>query len=68
MELPKTIGGWAIFLVIIAAICAVVWVAVTAFGIVIPGWVVTIFWILVVAVVVIAAIRFLASLGGGGTA
>ena len=53
---------WAIFIVIIAAIVAVVFVALKQFGIAIPGWVITIFWILVVAVVCIGAIRFLASL------
>ncbi len=68
MNWPKTVAGWAIMVVIIAAICAVVWVAVTTFGIIVPGWVITIFWILVVAVVIVGAIKFLASLGGGGTA
>lgn len=63
MNYPTTISGWAIWLVIAAAICAVVYVALTTFGIGIPAWVVTVFWILVVAVVIVAAIKFLASLG-----
>lgn len=68
MNYPTTVAGWAIWVVIVAAIIAVVYLALTQFGIVIPAWVVTVFWILVVAAVLVAAIKFLASLGGGGTA
>jgi hypothetical protein len=50
-------------LVIIAAIVAVVYVALLQFGIAIPGWVVTVFWVLVVATVLVAAIKFLLRLG-----
>lgn len=61
------IYGWsltelAIAVVLVAAVCALVFVALRQFGIAIPDWVVQVFWILVVAMVVIAAIRFLAAL------
>jgi hypothetical protein len=56
---PSGLAGMAIYLVIIAAIIAVVLVAFQAFGIVVPSFVVTIGWILAAAFVVIAAIRFL---------
>ncbi len=56
------IGQIAIYVVIVAAICACVFVALRQFGIAIPNWVVQLFWILVVAFVVILAIRFLMSL------
>jgi hypothetical protein len=62
---PRTIAGWAIWLVILIAIVAAVYVAANAFGVVIPSWVVTLFWICIAAVVVIGVIRFLASLGSG---
>lgn len=52
------IGQLAIYVVIIAAVVALVFVALRQFGIAIPGWVAQIFWILVVAFVVILAIRF----------
>jgi hypothetical protein len=62
---PRTIAGWAIWLVILIAIVAAVYVAAQAFGIVIPSWIITLFWICVAAMVVIGVIRFLASLGSG---
>lgn len=66
MHTPTTIAGWAIWIVIAAAIVAAMYVALTAFGIGIPSWVITLFWICVVAVVVVAVIRFLAGLGNNG--
>jgi hypothetical protein len=62
---PRTIAGWAIWLVILIAIVAAVYVAANAFGVAIPSWVVTLFWICIAAVIVIGVIRFLASLGSG---
>jgi hypothetical protein len=52
----------AIAVVIIAAVCALVYVALRQFQIAIPPWVLHVFWIVVVAVVVIFAIRFLTTL------
>lgn len=50
-------GEIAIFIVAMAAIVALVYVALRKFGVSIPDWVVQCFWIVVVAFVVIAAIR-----------
>lgn len=52
----------AIAIVIIAAIVALVYVALRQFGVGIPPWVATIFWIVVVAFVVILAIKLVASM------
>lgn len=59
--------GWsvadlAICLVVVAAIVALVYVAFRQFGIAIPGWVQQVFWIVVVAFVIVVAIKFVASL------
>jgi amino acid transporter len=62
---PRTIAGYAIWLVIVIAIVACVYVAARAFGVIIPAWIVTLFWIVIAAVVVIGVIRFLAGLGSG---
>ncbi len=57
-----TFVNLAILVVIIAAVVALVYVALRAFKITIPEWVITIFWIVVIAVVVIFAIKLLAGL------
>ena len=57
-----TVGEFVIAIVIIAAVVAVMYVALRQFGVAIPPWVIQIFWIVVVAVVAILAIRFLLSL------
>ena len=57
-----SVGDLAILVVVIAAIVALVYVALNKFGVAIPGWVQQVFWILVVAIVIIAAIRFVMSL------
>lgn len=59
---PSSIGEWAIAIVIVAAMVALVYVALKQFGIAIPQWVQTVFWILVAAVVIVGAIRFLMSI------
>lgn len=51
-----------IMVVIIAACVALVFVALNQFGIAIPMWVIHVFWICVVAFVIVVAIRFCASL------
>ena len=51
-----------ILVVVIAACVALVWIALRQFGIAIPGWVVQIFWIVVVAFVVILAIKMVAGM------
>lgn len=62
MQRSWSVGEIAILIVIIAAIVALVYVALNKFGVTIPDWVVKIFWILVVAFVVIAAIRLVMSM------
>jgi hypothetical protein len=57
-----SLGQLAIFVVIIAAVVALVYVALRQFGITIPPWVVQVFWIIVVAFVVIAAIKLVLSM------
>ena len=52
----------AITLVIFLAVVALVIVACRAFGIAIPAWVQQVIWICVAAVVIIAAIKFVAGL------
>ncbi len=56
------IGDIAIAIVIIAAVVALVYVALRQFGVSIPPWVQQIFWIVVVAFVVIFAIRLVLSM------
>ena len=51
-----------IAVVILAACIGITYVALRVFGITIPEWVIKIFWIVVAAIVAIAAIRFVASL------
>lgn len=52
-----SVGELAILIVVVAAVVALVYVALQQFGVAIPAWVQSVFWILVVAFVVIAAIR-----------
>jgi hypothetical protein len=56
------IGGLLVDVVIIAAAIAIVLIACRAFGVSIPPWVIQIFWVCVVAVVAVVAIRFVLSL------
>lgn len=56
------IGEIAIAIVVIAAVVALVVVALRQFKVTIPPWVIQVFWILVVAFVVILAIKFVLSL------
>lgn len=50
----------AIWVIIVLAVVGIVFVAAPAMGVAVPGWAVTVFWIVVVAVVCIFAIKFLA--------
>jgi len=60
--IPGGIAGLAIWIVIVAAIAGIVLVACSAMGVAIPAWVQKVFWILIIAVVCVAAIKFLAGL------
>ena len=57
-----SVGEIAIAIVVIAAIVACVYVALSKFGVAIPDWVKTLFWIIVVAFAVIFCIRLLMSM------
>lgn len=56
-----SLGEFLVAVVIIAACVALVYVALRQFNIPIPGWVVQVFWIILVAFVVIFAIRLVMS-------
>ena len=51
-----------IAIVVIAAVVALMYVALRQFGVAIPAWAVTAFWIVVVAVGIIFAIKLVASM------
>lgn len=60
------LGGWgiidiAIAIVVIAGVVALVYVACRQLGVEIPAWVIQVFWIVVVVLVVVFAIRLIAS-------
>jgi len=57
-----SIGQLLIYVVVIAACIALVYVALRQFGVAIPGWVVQVFWIVAVAFVVICAIKLVLSM------
>ncbi len=56
------IGEILVFVIVIAACLAVLFVALRQFGVQIPPWVFTIFWIVAAAFIAILAIRFLLSM------
>ena len=60
--IPGGIAGLAIWIVIVAAVAAIVFVATKAMGVAIPAWVLNVFWIVIIAVVCVAAIKFVAGL------
>lgn len=51
-----------IAIIILAACIGILYIAMNVFGVQIPQWAVQIFWIVVVAVIAILAIRFLTSM------
>lgn len=62
LTIPGGIGGLAVYIVIIAAVVAVVLIACKAMGVVIPSWVTNVVWVLIIAAVCVWAIKFLMSL------
>lgn len=60
--LTWSVADIAIAIVVIAAIVALVYVALRKFGVAIPDWVQHVFWIIVVAFVVVIAIKFVAGM------
>lgn len=61
-QMAGNIGSWAVWLVIVAAIVALVMVGLKKFGIVVPDFVRQVIWIIVVALVLVFAIRFVMTL------
>jgi hypothetical protein len=59
IQMPTSILGWIIWLIIIIAAVGVLYVVIGVAGVTIPAWIITIGWILAVAFVAIAAIKFL---------
>jgi hypothetical protein len=57
LEPPTTIVGWTIWAIVVLACVAIAWVAITQFGIPVPGWAITMLWIVLVACGAILAIR-----------
>lgn len=57
-----TLGTMLIAVVIIVAACALAYVGCQAMGVQIPAWVKQVGWIVLIAVVVVLAIRFVVSL------
>lgn len=55
-------SDWAVLIVILGAIIGLVLIAIKQFGLTIPSWAIQVFWLVVAAVVIIVAIRFVASL------
>lgn len=62
ISIPGGIAGVAVWIIIVAAVVAIVFVACKAMGVAIPGWVIQVLWILVAAAVCVWAIKFLMSL------
>lgn len=61
IPMPNSIGEMLIWVVVIAACIALTYVALRKFNVQIPDWVIQVFWIVVVALVVIFAIRLVLS-------
>ncbi len=57
-----TLIHWIIVAIVVAGIIGIALVVIRQTGIVIPDWVITIFWIVLVVAVAIVAIKFLAGL------
>jgi protein-S-isoprenylcysteine O-methyltransferase Ste14 len=63
MNWPNTIAQWAITIVVCLAIAGLVYVMIQVTGIPIPQWFWTVCFIVIVAVIIIAAIRFVSRMG-----
>lgn len=56
-----SVGYWAIMLVVICGIIGIAMVVIRQSGIAIPGFIVTIFWIILAVFLGVAAIKFVMS-------
>jgi hypothetical protein len=59
-----TFMQWIVAIIIVAAAVGILLVVIPVLGFSIPGWVIQIAWILLVAVIAVGAIRFLMYLWG----
>ncbi len=57
-----TIVHWVVLIIIICAVVGIMFVALREFGVTIPDFVVKIFWIVIAAVLAIAAIKLILSM------
>jgi hypothetical protein len=57
-----TIVHWVVLIIIIAAVVGIMFVVLQECGVVIPGFVVKIFWIVIAAILGIAAIKLILSM------
>jgi hypothetical protein len=57
-----SLGQLAIFVVVVLALAGLVAVAVRAFGVSVPGWLVQVISIVIAAIIIIAAIRIVMSM------
>lgn len=62
IAIPGGIAGMAIWVIIVAAVVAIALIACRAMGVPIPGWVVQVFWVVIIAIVCVFAIKLLMSL------
>jgi hypothetical protein len=67
--LAQGLGGYsivqfAVLIIVAAAVVGIVWTILNQMGVAIPGFIVTILWILLAAFIGIAALYFLVSLVG----
>lgn len=58
---PSSIGEWAIAIVTVAALVALVMIALKQFNITIPAWLQNVFWVLLAFVVIVGAIKLVMS-------
>lgn len=61
-NLDWSIGGIAIGIVVIAAVVALVYIYLRHAGVAMPAWLMQVFWVVVAAIVVIAAIKIVLSM------
>lgn len=65
-----TIMQWIVAVICIAAALAILFIVLPLLGFAVPGWVMSIFWVLVIAAVAIGALAFIVYLwrswGSGG--
>lgn len=61
IAMPTSIGGMLILIVIIAGACALASIGLKQLGWTIPPWVIQVFWVVIVVLVIVFAIRLVLS-------